>query len=902
MGLFSRKKIISVDSVVYNMAGEEKDRPNYLKSLVVRNVLSETEDSIATTLNNGYLHGPAMKFRSFYRWAKTPGNYDQVGIPAGSIMTGDALDPAATASEIPHAAGEEVWVQKALIDKADPAYWADQWILDHRPNDINTAYTVDFNESSNHITIHFADSTTAVFTPAGFDYQARYVYAYYIKSTGETPGPIVTGSLVHLGEAAFPSVTGWSLEDDTTTTTPVTLTTTTTVLTETLVEYSDATPDDVSSVEDDPVVTTASTSYDVIDKVYKKSTYLGGDDNLHTEVQYKHLFQTASVVTDGPEVTVSDPDVSTEVVDGVTITTTVTVTTTVETQHIVYDRSYRIDTQDVVVREYSPMKVLIYRLGSGNAGLDSLVNETHDFGEFFPFLPFRVANTFLSESFDPPVYQQVKKAYKKATGARLTKLIDDLSHNPNLGDIDNAYVVFGVSLNVQEMACRRYIYKFFENLQASQIGGPDAFNHFLTAQSAQATYMAAWQAWRLRHMSGAGGDLTTDPEPVRPVFPTPQINAIGIRGSSALDMQYDITIQWSYITNGVGSGLGRPGAKKDDVWIDYLGQDVVARQIYANAVFGDEDDEYYKKMRIYWQLETGYTYLDVVGAVHNNFVYQGKHVECEVDDALADVDESKFIIPLHYETWRQTHLVNSSQMATACVFVVFNCYKVVKQKWWQTSIFRILLVVVIAIVSVVFTGGAGIGLLGAHMSVGAALGFSGMTAAIVGSVANALAALVLTTLLDKLTSKLGIIGQILGAVLPMLIGSIAGAFQSGSLALNFGNLLRVDNLLALTSAVGKGLVAMENAETMAIGQEMQDYAKKAQAETKKIQQAYFEKFGYGAGQIDPFMLVDSTGPNGESSDTFLTRTLMTGSEIAEMSRELLYDFPRFSLKLPDAFT
>jgi hypothetical protein len=89
---------------------------------------------------------------------------------------------------------------------------------------------------------------------------------------------------------------------------------------------------------------------------------------------------------------------------------------------------------------------------------------------------------------------------------------------------------------------------------------------------------------------------------------------------------------------------------------------------------------------------------------------------------------------------------------------------------------------------------------------------------------------------------------------------------------------------------------------MKLGAELQDFLKAADLEASKIQQAFFDTFGYGAGKIDPFMFVDSANIRNESSATFLTRTLMTGSEIADMSHELLYNFAEYSNKLPDAFT
>ena len=278
-------------------------------------------------------------------------------------------------------------------------------------------------------------------------------------------------------------------------------------------------------------------------------------------------------------------------------------------------------------------------------------------------------------------------------------------------------------------------------------------------------------------------------------------------------------------------------------------------------------------------------------------------VQITAKDALDDADESGFIVPLHYDTWREMSLVDSTQMATACCYAVFNCYEVRKRKWYESGIFRILLAILIAIVSVVLTGGAGAGLLGAHMTLGTSMGFTGMTAAIVGSVANAFAALVLTTLLEKVAGNLGFLGTIISAVMMFAVGQVSALFQGFGSGLDFSSLFRIDNLIKLTSSVMGGMSNQLNLDTMSLQTEMEDYLKAASRESENIRQAYFAEFGYGNGQIDPLMFVDSTPAiMAESSSTFLTRTLMTGSELAEMSRELLYNFPEYTLTLPKAFS
>lgn len=749
MGLFSSKKVVQVASVAYNLAGEERSRPDHRRSVVVRNILSGSKEPIGQSLADSYRNGPAIRLRRFFQWAQREGNYDQIGCPTGEIVSGVMISPSQVVGQVPHEPGEEVWIQKVTIDAADFGYWAEKWILDNRQEDIDTDWTADYDESTGKVLITFEDTTSVIFTPINFDYHGKYVFIYYMKASVD-------------GE---------------------------------------------------------------------------GDDQ-----------QTS----------------------------------------------------------YSDLALFIYKIGTGNAALDGLLTSTTNYNEFFPFIPVRLQNEFLSSTYLPDAFEQTKQAYRKATGATINQLISLIEDNDDLDKIDNAYVVFGIPLNVKEQAGRRYLYSFFDKLRQSQIGGPSAYSAFVADVENQSDLAGQWLEWKNANTGPSGGTDSgpSNPEPPRPSFKTLPDNEIRISSANTINTEYDVRLNWRFITRGSGSGLAKPGALSNECWVEYVGEDEVTKTVYLSQPGSwFSDTEAYQKFRIYWQRNADYySYLEVIGAVHQNFVHGGKAVKILPKDALEEVADTGFILPLHNETWREISLADATQLASECVFIVFNCYEIHKQRWYETGIFRILLIIVIAIVSVVLTGGAGIGLLGAHLSVGTALGFSGMMAAIVGSVVNALAAVVLSTLIQQVVGDLGPLGQIIGAVLMFVAGNLAASFQSGSLALSWNSLLRVDNLIKLTNAIGGGVAGMLRAEAAALGQDMLDYAKWAEEETKKIQQAFFEEFGYGGGYIDPFMFVDNQGPIVESSDTFLTRTLMTGSDISEMTHELLYSFPELSLKLPDAFT
>jgi len=749
MGLFSNDKIINVAATVYNLAGEEKNRPQFLQSLVVRNILSGTKDSMGDSIRKGYLTGPAMRLRQFYRWARDPDNYGRVGMPIGKLASGDEINPKSVEIYIPHPAGTDVWSQHAVAGVADYSYWAEQWVMTHRPSQLDKAWAATHNRTTGKITIRFSDNSTVLFTPADFNTKATYIYIYYI---------IITNP------------------------------------------------------------------------------------------------------------------------------------------------------QNNLTISYGSDQLMIYRVGSGKPGLDVLVKSGSDYGEFFPFIPVRIDNEFVTSKTRPKTHAQVTKAYRKATGGQFSDLVKSLKDNDNLDDIDYAYVVFGVSLNVVEPACKRYLYTFFEKLMFSQTHGPQAHQKWVASVNLWTDIYVNWRRWKAHQEIYQQGGSDPGPQPAQPVIPEPPRNTIHIHSkynSDTVDTDYDVHLSWSFIINGTGTGKGRPGAKTNDCWIVYTGVNKYIKKYYSSAsVFSDADDRELEQFRIYWQRSpNAYTYLDVIGMVHRNEIYDGKSVVTGVREALESADESGFIVPLHYETWRATPILDSSQMGTACTFLVLNSYKVTKKKWYQTTLFRIVLIIIIAVVTVIITGGAGVGLLGTHLAVGTALGFTAMTAAIVGAVVNAMAALVLTTLIEKVTAGFGELGPIIAAVLSIIIGNVIGGISTGtSVAINWNTFLTADNLLKLTEAVGAGIQKGIQEATMKIVEDMGDLAKQANEELAKVEEAFFAEFGYGKIMIDPMELfVDAKTIVAESPTTFLTRTTLTGSEIAEMSMDMLSNFAEYSIKLPNAF-
>lgn len=555
-------------------------------------------------------------------------------------------------------------------------------------------------------------------------------------------------------------------------------------------------------------------------------------------------------------------------------------------------------------------RYFIYRRGAGNAAIDAMFSGGSNFGGFVPFIPIRIANKFVSTTNYPALYKPSKRALKKAIGASYDDLIDSIADNPNLGDIDYAYVMFGVSLNVQENACRRYIYEFFQAMMENQTeNGQVIWQTFHDQWMAAHASQLAWKAWSENSSSGSyisGHRPTT--EPVKIPYPAMPSNAIRIASSKQNYINFNITLSWSTQYEVTGTGLLKPGVKAGDVWLE------MAPVIELPKLEADTDKTTnsfswrYRtletsKLIISWQ-ETNnrWKQIHVFGLMHENLIYAGKSVKTTATQALSDPEETGFIIPLHDAIFKRTNLISATQMATANAFIVFNCYVQKKTKWYQSGFFQIFLVIVIVVVSIAFppAGGAagGTGILGANAAIGATLGLAGIAAIVVGALVNAIAAMIVARVLTAASvAVLGDkLGQIVGLVLTIVSMNMAANYQAGNgFVMDYNALTRADNLMRMTASGMNTYSNIIQADTLDIIQDtrlmMEEYNDKIQ----EVQDALNELIG--SSGVDPVQVALADAVKYESPDVFLTRTLLTGSEIADMSLKMIEKFTSINLSL-----
>jgi hypothetical protein len=895
MGIFSSAPTTFVSSVVYNMAGDVNKRPDFLKSTVASAVIGGS-DSIADSLQAAYLGGPGVKFKTFAHWADSSGYTSVVGITLGQITTGNSLDTTVLAVQIPHDAGLTVSVQTADLGPVDSRWWGADYISQHHPELFSTDWNASYDGTT--VVITYADQTTESFVPVGLDINARYIYAAYRLTSGESDGAIVPGTPVPLGSGeAFPSMVGWTQDSLTTTLQPVVLNTT--VLTET--SYSDG-----STGSSDTTSSPADSSYIETHGVYEKTVHHGIDpantSRTYSTRSIQYQDQTGAVLPGVPVVTTRTDDMG----GGVTRTTQTTTTTDV----IVLTRTCRTDTQDITNNTFSPMKVFIYADGSGNPVLDAMFSPPVDMGKFFPYIPVRVDNRFISPTYQPDVYAAAKKAYRKAMASKFDDLVAKIADNPSLGDIDYAYVVFGVSLNVKDRKCKKYIYTFFQTILDLQSLSQGSYADWQVKWAAAKASHVAYAQW-LQDNWGTGSDnVSTMPE----VIPYPALpqQSVKIFSSETSNMNFNIWMFWNGIEQTSGAGMKSADHKVGDLWFE-IGAPDIYEETYAavgdTGVSPTTNASTVTRVTLYFQqTANNWKALTILGLWHRNLIYGGYSVDISAVEALNDTEESGFIIPLHETIYSDTSLADATQMATACSSIVFNCYQVVRKKWYQTAIFSIVMIIIIIVITIV-TWGSGTGpAAAAYGAIGEAVGLTGTAAIIAGMAITMIASMVLMQIIGRVAKAL--FGDRIGAIVSTIatvVVMVVGAYEMGggnwTTALN--SLTSPSGILQLTSAITNGASQYLEAQSSDVIKQTTDMLNQYNDSMSQVSDLYAENIGTGLGQIDPLMLTDSAVGSLrqlptltlEPPSTFLNRTLMTGSDIAELTSTLITQYTSLTLDM-----
>ena len=918
MGIFGSSKKTYVSSVLYNLSGDITKRPLYKTTLVASAIFNK--NPLAEAITNGYLKGGAMRLRSYERWARTQGYRDFLNYEASTMPAIVEIDAEKVLQYINHEPTEALELVSHDIGAGNYEFWVEQYMFAHYPDvisDESAEWTYDFNEKTNVIRIalpggNLATNTNVVsFSPENYDPTAQYLYIYFRRNKSGEVVKVTPGDWTDMFDwDMYPDTFSWDLVTDNTVTTPITYT----VMVETTQSFSDGRPSIVTNSSYEDTIPREDFS-----RVYERIVFIGSKESDSTDVlmNQKQTMTQEQITNTEPY---TDSNVSNDTIEGGVLRTTISFE---QKLRPVMARRYKVDKENSIALSLGMPEVFIYRQGDGIAELDAMFGTPAEIERgYYPPIPIRIDNEFVRDT-RPEMYEWTKKAFKRAFASKIEKLYKTLEEGDkdsdpeevknNLKEMDYIYLVFGVSLNTKDNSGRRYIYEYFKYLS-------DSYGDETNLPSFQAQWEAAersnnefrqWVADQGRFEPADNG-LAGAP----PTIPYPKIpkRSVYLRAADG----YNIELSWGFITEKTIYGKYKPTAKVGDVFIDPAG----FVNLEGKSLTDDEKEAYATGAKLflishslntikisYQHSANQFTQLTVVNPNYKNTIYQGKATDTNGYEGLVlddPTEDSDFMVPLYEPIYRSMPITHATQMVQVSGYAIINCYKIVKKKWYQTGIFQIVVIIVVAVISYFFPPAAGTagGILGTNVAVGTAIlgaTASAMVIAIVGSIVNSIAAMIVASIISMAAN------EIIGGKLGVLISTIFSAWAASGFSFNnlansmssmFNNMSSAASLLKLTSTaldVGSLVMKLQGADIMSGIDEIQANVDRAQ----EISALYNDTFANNTIITPEMIRANSEAFRLEPLDSFLSRTLMTGTDIVETTHSMISDFVSINLQLPN---
>ena len=897
MGLFSSKRKNKVFSDVYNMAGDINKRPNYLKTVLFDQTMFKNRETYGEALRDSYLPSAGMTMRRVVPYARKLNYYNKIGQSNASIRIPKALDNSVIWEVLEHRLKKQLRVFSSEIGNADVDWWGDRYLLDNAPERINEIMDFDYHQESGDILISFYATEESVepyetLTFAADDLDADPMSEYLYVTYAEDGEPVTVGSGDGEDETVvvFPSVAGYGdvVRD---------------VTTSTLFEWEDTVVvEDIYPTYSDTQTTKtpSSETQNIRIRSYSKTDLdadVGPNNRPTRKTTNVQLTDTWLLV---PEVTTESQ-----------IFPTFTRITTTTVYSLVPIKKAKVSWELVETFSMNKQKVFIYQRGTGDGALDDLFSATLEEGGYFPVIPVKVdiisgtkpVSVFIDRdrivhSGNPVshlqgMYTLNKKVFEKISGNKkgYQKILDGLRGNRDVGGINNIYVMHAVPLNTPENAGKKYLYHFFD--YASSLS-PNANSEFATYQGlwneAHASAVA-YGEW-LDAQGDRDNPLFGTVEPgIRP-YPQMPTTSVSLRLKTAFRLNY--TVSWGNIVKSSGTGKALSGMKSGEVRIRK------SKGSLTGLVFGNNGSFIFKNFTssrssevveiIYQEKADSWVSIKVSGLRSDNVINRGKGISTTAHGALDDSEETELLIPINTAVYSSMRLVDRTQLGVTMSYMVLNYYAEYKEKWYQRSFGKAFIMIAMVVITVMTFGAAAPATASIGAMLAVAVGATGVAALIVATAVNAIVGLIVSRLITKAaTAVFGEkVGMIIGIIVSMAVMNGMNSYLNTG-TVNIMDSFTAPNLIKMGSAISQDMAKTMQQEAANIVEAMQGAQAEFQAVSDQLTKLYEDEFSNQAF-FDPLKFLEkseNSQVNYELPETFFARTLMTGSDIADLSNKAI---------------
>lgn len=378
---------------------------------------------------------------------------------------------------------------------------------------------------------------------------------------------------------------------------------------------------------------------------------------------------------------------------------------------------------------------------------------------------------------DTPQYITSKR-YCERLGVDMDGVIETIRSNADQKEIDYAFIQPGTKINSPNLAAHEYHYRYFERL----------YTKFPSNK-------AKYDAWMDYYADREGANFSKKKAKSCPN------QSFRIQDPDSSKSSVNMELAWRYITYEVKNGT-LPKAYTIECGPQELIHVEYKAYIGITSITYDVTKLYLRKRL------TNDTYgeLCVCGLWHENYVYKKERISSGVWDAFNDPDGdfgSGFVIPLQYDVLITLSARERLQLAQESLHLILNCYKIVKEKWYQTGAFKVF-VMFVAMVIIVWSMGSAFEVVGS------------LYGTVQGSVAAAFAGTAISatviTALSAVITALIVIGFAVGIG---YLAKEAGEWAAEQWGPAWGAVVQIVAIIALTYMGGIGLEGLGMAITPA---------------------------------------------------------------------------------------
>lgn len=210
---------------------------------------------------------------------------------------------------------------------------------------------------------------------------------------------------------------------------------------------------------------------------------------------------------------------------------------------------------------------------------------------------------------------------------------------------------------------------------------------------------------------------------------------------------------------------------------------------------------------------------------------------------------SKCLLPLMWEVGQNIPYPDWTDMIQFCANIGATAYKVVKTKWYQTGLFKIILIIVIIVISIIISITSGGVMSGPAAELGASIaaaigGSTAFWSAVISTAITVAAAVAVNAIITPFLKD--VFGEVLGSILGAAL-AIAVAYSINSNSFNISDLIdefmSPSSWVSVANAAINGYIEMLQNKIEDLYNDYQNFMNRAQEKQDEINQAYADTLG-----------------------------------------------------------